>query len=87
MQQQIGHLGPVAAWEEWPLALMKYIDDFNIIEKACAARATVRLSTQKEIRLIHAHKSEAMFQHIQSEAAAVGMKVNQNKTQLLCISS
>ena len=49
--------------------------------------AESHISTRKKVVRARALKSEAMFQNIQELATEVKMKVNQKKTQILCIHS
>lgn len=44
------------------------------------------LSTQGRTTISHARKTQAVFNSLQSEASKIGMVVNDNKTQLLCMS-
>ena len=42
---------------------------------------------QKETRYVHAVQSQKLFDHVARGAAGKGMKLNQEKTTLLCISA
>ena len=44
-------------------------------------------STQKQKKVVHAQKSEKFLETIKERAGDLGMKVNEKKTQLLCIST
>ena len=69
------HTAPTTCWE--PLCNLVYIDDFNSIEKLRISDAKSHITT--------ARRSELLFEEVQTLAASVGMKVNQGKTQLLCV--
>ena len=68
-----------------PIESLVYIDDFNCIEKIRITEARSHLTTNKKKVYARAQKSEAMFTAIESLAKEIGMRVNANKTQLLCI--
>ena len=80
------HLRNPPLWKDKPLKIIKYIDDGVIIEK-------VRMSEQALLELngvvyrdAHVVKTESRVNSIVEKATAVGMKVNEEKTTLLCVS-
>ena len=46
----------------------------------------VTISQNKQETRVHAEKSELLFNEVSVRAAEIGMRVNQKKTQLLCMS-
>ena len=70
-----------------PIEKMVYIDDFNCIEKVKISEGISHISTQKRKIDIMAQKSGEIFKKVQVLAANINMKVNANKTQLLCMHS
>ena len=76
---------PPPEWEKFPTWTDKYVDDANVGEHHYAKQATTLVSTRKEKRTIHATGCEALFTTIKNNAESVGMRVNNSKTQLLCI--
>ena len=73
-------------WVDVPLATKVYIDDLNNIEKVKQSTAICSISEAQMLVLPHATKSEENFNSITRRAEEIGMKVNEGKTQLLCIS-
>ena len=66
---------------------MVYIDDYNSIERLDYTDALSHISVHKRKLKVLAVKSESVFGQVQSLAAEINMKVNEKKTQLLCISA
>ena len=62
-----------------------YIDDFNIVDMVDTATASIHFSTQRAQRRIYAGKSDRIFEVIKCEAEEINMKVNAQKTKMLCI--
>ena len=86
-QSQINDvLGMPTGWTEKPLDTFIYIDDANAVEKLRVPGSIVHITEKKQETLVHAHKSEDLFRSVSIKAANIGMKVNQKKTQLLCVS-
>ena len=76
-----------ANWKDRNLVCVKYVDDCLSIEKLCysgAERFNVNGSTYA---LARAMKSESHFNTIEFNAASKGMKINNNKTKMMCISN
>ena len=69
--------------DSWTLV---YIDDINIGEVHAMEKAKSLFSQMKEQRTIHATYCEEKFIDIKRRASEIGMVINDQKTQLLCIS-
>ena len=68
-----------------PISSYVYIDDFNTIERIRTVNAAAHVTTQrKEIRALAA-KSERQFSRVIEMADSIGMRVNEQKTQILYI--
>lgn len=74
-------------WSEDPLKGVKFIDDMTGHEKCNIALGFFTISMAKENRLLWARQSESYFQNIRTNCDLRGMKVNDLKTQLLCLTS
>ena len=70
-----------------PVVNYVYIDDFNAVERVGTRFALSHITTQRRKIQAHAPKSEAYFNHVYRRAGEIGMKVNEEKTQILCISA
>ena len=68
-----------------PLSSFVYIDDYNTIEKLRIAGAECHITTGRQAVRVHALKSEMQFKAVRELASTIKMKVNEKKTQLLCI--
>ena len=79
-------VGLPAGWTDQPLSTKVYIDDLNNIEKVKQSTAVCTLSEAQTTILPHAIQSEKNFNTIKKKAENIGMRVNEQKTQLLCIS-
>ena len=66
--------------------VLKYVDDFLGTEELKIADGYTVFSQTKPKRYVHAVGSEAFFQTVSRKAAAIGMRVNDDKTQILAIS-
>ena len=73
-------------WRERPLDPLKFVDDFMGIEKINTELGYAMLSTRKPSLILHAAKCEEFFAKVKAKAEGLGMRVNDAKTQLLCIS-
>ena len=62
-----------------------YIDDYNTIERLNLANAPSHISTNKKEIQVLAAKSEIQFDNVQRLAKPINMRVNEKKTQLLCV--
>ena len=85
-QNQLADFGDLA-WEPKPPVVKGYIDDLNVVEKIHEAGAVTHHTTGKTKARIHAPASQAAFEDIHTKAGEIDMKVNPDKTQMLCISS
>ena len=47
----------------------------------------MQITQKKQVTSVHAEMSEEIFNTVTIRASEIGMKVNQKKTQLLCVSS
>ena len=81
------YMGVPEGWTDRPLSVKVYIDDVNNIEKVKQVNAVSVISEARTVILPHAIKSERNFAAIKEMAERDGMKVNAQKTQLLCIST
>ena len=63
-----------------------YIDDLSVGEVVDLDIAVSTFSQKAEQKLVHARKCEEVFEIITKNACSIGMKINAEKTQLLCIS-
>ena len=77
---------PPSKWIDRDLLLIKYIDDFNAVEKVYKRSPILTYSQNRPTGAVRALKSETLYQAVSGRAAELGMKVNASKTQLLCIS-
>ena len=80
------NLGLPQGWTDRPLSVKVYVDDLNNIEKVKQSTALSTITATRTQLFPHAIKSEANFKQIKMRAEEMGMKVNSDKTQLLCIS-
>ena len=80
-------LGVPEKWESIPAKKIAYIDDINIVEKVRHCDALSEISVIKQTVLAHTHQSEEIFKGISSLASEINMRVNEDKTQILCVSA
>ena len=73
-------------WHKDPLWFLKYIDDGLGGEKLCNANAKMHLTTNRTVGMIHAKDSKNFLRITTQNATRIGMKINAEKTQMLCIS-
>ena len=71
------------AWEGFLLSVLKYVDDNIIHEKLCMDGLVIDQNGEK---LARATRSQNLFRQITRIAEMLGMKVNADKTMVLCIS-
>ena len=69
-----------------PVKIVKYVDDNIICEKLNFGRENVVVIDGKKVKIRQAISSQNAFIGITSTAQSRGMVVNENKTNLLCIS-
>ena len=70
-----------------PISSVVYIDDYNAIEQVKVGGAISHITTQKQHLKVHARQSELLFERVNSLATDLNMRVNKNKTQLLCLNA
>ena len=68
----------------WPFV---YIDDTKGVEKLWLDRARIHASEGRTWARLHAKKSETFFNRIAEKSSQLGMKINGNETQMLCVSA
>ena len=71
------------AWESVLLSVLKYVDDNIIHEKLCMDGLVIDENGEKNAR---ATRSQNLFRQIVRIAEMLGMKVNEAKTMMLCVS-
>lgn len=74
--------------EEWTRSkptVKAYIDDYNVIEKVRTSTAIAHITTGKTTYQIHAPESEGVLSQVKDKSKSIGMVVNNEKTQMLCI--
>ena len=67
--------------------IKSYVDDFNTVENLRLGEALRHVTTGRQRIKVRALKSEMQFVRVGELAEEIGMKVNNNKTQTLCIHS
>ena len=67
--------------------VVKYIDDVNVVEKLDLTSASDHYSTKKQQKTVRAKGCEAVISNIKRNSKEVGMIVNSEKTQSICISA
>ena len=80
-------LGVPENWVVKKAATKAYIDDLNIVEKVRHCDSISVISEQKQKTYAHAPQSESIFKCLSSRASDLNMKVNEGKTQVVCISA
>ena len=81
------HGQPPPDWKKCDAWSIKYVDDLNLGQRHHMDSAISIFSTSKERKIIHADECEDVFDTVRENAARIGMRVNTNKTQLLCVAS
>ena len=71
------------AWEKFLLSVLKYVDDNIIHKKISMDRLVIDENGEKRARAV---RSQNQFRQITRNAQMLGMKVNFDKTMVLCIS-
>ena len=71
------------AWESLLLSVLKYVDDNIIHEKLCMDSYVIDHNGEKRAR---ATRSQNLFRQITRIAELMGMRVNTDKTKVLCVS-
>jgi hypothetical protein len=68
------------------IAVNKFVDDFLAIERILKTDGFDIYEEQSPTRMLHASGSQEMFNSLKRRAKEVGLTINEEKTQLLCIS-
>ena len=74
-------------WKEMPLQIWKFIDDFLAGERIPVEKGQRLFTQKKEERLLHAVEGQVFFDTVSDNAKEIGMRVNDQKTQILCTNS
>ena len=80
-------VGRPERWHDTDLEVKIYVDDLNVLEKTCQEGAISHISTNKRQLKVHAPKVESFFERVYVAAEEMNMRVNQKKTQILCMSA
>ena len=81
------YIGPVPRWTEEEIKIQKYIDDFSAVEKIANSKCRTIFSTDRPCLLGWAIKSAGLFGQMSGRSEAKGMRINANKTQMLCVTA
>ena len=68
-----------------PITSFAYIDDYNAIERLCLTNAKSHTTVRKREIKVLAKKSELQFLNVKRVANEINTRVNNKKTQILCI--
>ena len=63
----------------------KYVDDFTAVEFVPTTAGVRHISTQREVRKIHAIGLQRVYDRVKRNAGFIGMEVHPDKTQLLAV--
>lgn len=74
-------------WKQEKIEARQFIDDISAAEKLPVTSGVMNVSQNKQEVLIHAHASEKFYNLVADNAEGIGVKMNPNKTQLLCVST
>ena len=72
-------------WKDSPLRNFCFVDDNINVEKVDMSKAEAIRLENRDFRVKHAKLTERAFVRTEEEAEAIGMKVNTQKTNLLCM--
>ena len=84
--EMMENVGPPPSWIEEQIWTHSHIDDGISGKKLYNLASTSHFTTNKEGKTIHASKCENLYKTVRKNAKAIGMKINNTKTQLLCMS-
>ena len=84
-QQEIDTVLGTGPWKDFPPITRGYIDDISVLEKVKITNAIGHYTTQTPSISVHAPLLEGTFQEVDNQSREVGMVINPDKTQLLCI--
>ena len=81
--------GVLECWKEKKIEVKKFIDDVSGAEKLhCSNVYYSKIENEtEEVRYVHAVQAQSLFDWVRLGAAEKGMKLNSNKTVLLCVSA
>ena len=74
-------------WNKRPMITVKFIDDLTAASGAYLPNSYQILSENKPRRILHAKDLQNFYNTVSENAGQVGLRVNSQKTQLLCVSS
>ena len=87
-QEEIDRImGPTPGWHDHQLHIEVYIDDLNSIEKIKQVNSVSTISEGRRIIKVHSPRTETFFEQVSTKADELKMRVNQKKTQMLCITA
>ena len=78
------HLYP-PRWKDDPLSNYEFIDDMTAHEKCNIDLSFSQFSTRKKTKLVWSKKAETFFDNVKANCDRLGMKLNDVKTQLICV--
>ena len=79
---------PPAGWvDREEICQYTYIDDMNGIERLNIKDCVIAISSNKQHLSLHAKASETFYNGVKAASEELGMRLNGQKTQLLCISA
>ena len=79
-------LGIHDGWAPSRPVVVGYVDDISVLEKLRLRDSIRHFSQNKTTAAVHAPDTEEIFDDIGNVTTAIGMQINPDKTQLLCIS-
>ena len=79
-------VGVPPRWKKQPTKSYKYVDDQTVLEVSPITSAVSSIGRGKEEKYIHASDLSEEYMLIENGANKIGMKLNLQKTQILCIS-
>ena len=74
-------------WKQLDMESLKFVDDFLAMEHIPLTSAYNIFSTERVRSVLHARGCQDFFTTVKKGATDIGMKVNDDKTQLLCINA
>ena len=76
-----------AAFVNRPIKSLKFVDDSVNIDKANMRRLRLLMEGNRPVRELRALRTQELLQHITAAATSKGMKINDQKTGLMCMSA
>ena len=86
-EERLNHESEPAHWDYMPLKVWKFIDDFLAGERLALSVSQRFFSQKKPMLKLHAQECELFFNSVVKNANEIGMRVNESKTQMLCLST